>query len=193
MGTGSAVATATADATSPTASATSPAAGATNVMINTSATITFSEAMNTALTRANMAVMDCGASATCAGGTTAVPGTANWPTSSSLVFIPTAPLTASHWYGLELATTATDLSGNALTCAGASAQSGSTCYWTFETGSSAGAPGLAASVPRAGTSGVPTSTTVSFVWTAALNGSGQSDGAAGFSLQQGSGVGSPCY
>ena len=193
MGTGSIVASATADATSPTVASTLPSAGATNTVLNTSATITFSEAMNAAPTGARMALVDCGASAACASGATSVSGAASWPTSSSLVFMPTAPLTASHWYGLELTTAATDLSGNALSCAGASAQTGSTCFWTFETGSSAGAPGLAASAPRAGATGVPTNTTVSFVWTAALSGAGQSDASAGFSLQQVSGVGSPCY
>src|SRR5258708_3950647 len=88
---------------------------------------------------------------------------------------------------------ATDLTGNALSCAGASAQAGPTCYWTFQTGSTAGAPGLAASAPLAGATGVPTNTSLSFVWTATLSGTGQSDAAAGFSLQQASGAGSPCY
>src|SRR5439155_6916325 len=124
MGTGSTVATATADATSPSVSSTLPSVGATNVVLNISATITFTEAMNATLTGAGMALVDCGASATCASGTTSVSGAASWPTSSSLVFTPTTPLTANHWYGVQLSTAATDLTGNGLSCVGASAQSG---------------------------------------------------------------------
>ncbi|HEV7662352.1 MAG TPA: Ig-like domain-containing protein, partial [Chloroflexota bacterium] len=193
MGIGSNVATATADAPRPTVLSTLPSAASTNVVLNTAPSVTFSKAMNQSLTAASFALVDCGLSSTCASGTAVISGATTWSTNSRLAFGPTMLLTATHWYGLQLTGAAADLSGNLLSCAGASAQSGSTCYWTFQTGSTSGAPGLASSAPANGATAVPTNAAPSFKWTAALNATGQSDAAAGFSLQQVSGAGSPCF
>jgi hypothetical protein len=193
MGIGSNVATATADSAVPTVASTVPSAATTNVSLNATARVTFSEGMNAVLTAANAALVDCGSSSTCGSGTSVISASPSWPTTSSLLLTPTTPLTASHWIGIQLTTTATDLTGNQLSCAGASAQVGSTCYWTFETGITSGAPGLASSAPRDGATGVPTNTAISFMWTAALNATGQSAALGGFSLEQISGTGAPCF
>src|SRR5205814_2634522 len=99
----------------------------------------------------------------------------------------------SHWIGIQLTTNATDLTGNQLSCTGATAQVGSTCYWTFETGVTTGTPGLASSAPRDGATDVPTNTAISFMWTAALTTDGQSAALGGFSLEQISGPGASCF
>jgi hypothetical protein len=193
MGIGSNVATATSDSSAPTVASTAPSAATTDVALNATAGVTFSEPMNAVLTAASAALVDCGSSSTCGSGTTAISASPTWPTTSSLLLTPTAPLTASHWIGIQLTTSSTDLTGNQLSCTGATAQSGSTCYWTFQTGITTGTPGLASSSPRDGTTDIPTNTAISFMWTAALNATGQSAALAGFSLEQITGTGSPCF
>jgi Bacterial Ig-like domain len=193
MGTGSTVVSATADAVAPTVASTTPAAGASNVTLNSQITVNFSEPMNAAPTAAGTALLDCGTSATCASGTVPVAGATRWPSSSSLIFSPTRTLNATTYYALQLTTAAADVTGNGLSCTGASLQSGSTCWWIFETGSTAGAPGLAAASPANGALGVPTNAALRFSWSAALTATGQAAAQTGFTLQQVSGSGSPCY
>ncbi|HEY3057479.1 MAG TPA: Ig-like domain-containing protein [Chloroflexota bacterium] len=193
MGTGSTIASATADATRPTVLASAPVAGSTGVALNPSITIEFSEPMNQSLTGAGMALVDCDADSTCASGTAPVSGAVTWTAGSSLSYTTAQPLGANRWYALRLSTAVADLTGNLVQCTGASAQNGSLCYWSFQTGSSAGAPGLASIAPRAGSIDVPTSTSINMTWTSALNGAGQSDALSGFSVRQMSGSGSPCY
>jgi hypothetical protein len=193
MGIGSNVATATADSSAPTVASTVPSAATTDVALNATARVTFSEPMNAVLTAANAALVDCGSSSTCGSGTSAISASPTWPTTSSLLLTPTTPLTASHWIGIQLTTSATDLTGNALSCTGATAQAGSTCYWTFQTGTTTGTPGLDSSAPRDGATDVPTNTAISFKWSAALNATGQSAALAGFSLEQITGTGAPCF
>lgn len=97
---------------------TSPAAGVTGVGLNTVVQFTFSEAMNQTTANAAFTLKPCttgGASCTATGA--AVAGADSWAGTDQniLVFSPNANLTASQYYQASVATTAQDLSGNALT------------------------------------------------------------------------------
>src|SRR5579864_2543657 len=89
IGTGSTIASATADATAPRVSAIAPASEATNVALNATVSVTFSEAMNTALTGASLSLVDCGASSSCAS-PTALTATQDWASGTTVTVTPTA-------------------------------------------------------------------------------------------------------
>src|SRR4030095_2382107 len=117
----------------PSVLSTTPVTGATDVALNSPVGLVFSEPVNQALTSAGLAFVDCDASATCAGGTVAVAGDANWLTTSSLTFSAAHTLNPNHWYGLQLNPSVADVTGNVLDCAGASVVGGGRCTWTFQT------------------------------------------------------------
>ena len=192
-GTGSTIASATADATSPTVTATSPSSGTTGVGTDATIAVAFSEAMNQSLTASSLALVDCGPGDTCTPSSVSVQTTLGWSSTSGATLDPTAPLSATNWYAVRLTTSATDLSGNALNCSGASTTSQSSCFWSFQTGAQSGAAGLASMSPANAASGVPTNAQLSFQWTAPLSATAQSEAQAGFSLEQVSGTGSPCF
>ncbi len=103
-----------ADVTPPTVQSTVPISNATNVVLNSTVQVTFSEAV-TNVTTSNFTVISAGGSVT---GTISGSG-------ANRTFTPNVLLTPSTLYTATLATTITDLAGNALA---------SNYVWSFTTG-----------------------------------------------------------
>jgi hypothetical protein len=110
--------------TAPTVTLTSPASGAANVALNSAVNATFSELMNptTMLTPGTFKL-------TVAGGGVSVDGLVTYDATNGIAtYTPSASLSATTTYTAEVATAATDATGNALT-AGTTPNP-----WTFTTG-----------------------------------------------------------
>jgi Bacterial Ig-like domain len=183
-GTGSDIVMATADATPPVVSSTAPVQGATASQ-STSVLVTFSEAMNQALTGTSFALVGCTTSA-CTTTTAPLVGALSWPSTTSLAFDPAVGLPANAWYGMQLTTTATDVAGNPLSLAGCPNLSGpaTTCRWSFQTGTDTAASGLKGAAPQNGSTNVPLNARISFVYNAALCPIGKTEAQTGFSLEE---------
>lgn len=191
------VASAISDNTAPTVSSTNPANASTGILQGTSITVTFSEAMNQALTETNFALVQCtdGTSA-CAMPSAALAGTTSWQSTSVLYFTPSATLRATTWYGIRLtsgSSGAADTAGNVLSTSGCPHLSGNTCYWTFRTGNSTNPGGVSAASPADGSTGVGTNATIVMTFTGATpNPPRKTALQNGFYLEQINGTGGPC-
>src|SRR5437763_1527062 len=84
-----------------------PATGASPAQ---SITVNFSQAMETAITGVNFALVSC-TSNTCGTVNSTVSGTITWLTSSQLFFTSDVALSQNQWYGIKLTTSATDATG----------------------------------------------------------------------------------
>jgi hypothetical protein len=111
------------DTTAPRVSTTVPAVGATagtpttGIDLNTTLRFVFSEAMSPGFTIAATTLVRMATAATCTGGTTNIAGTFIWQDTQTLDFNPTAALTASACYRVDVSTTARDGAGNVMTAA----------------------------------------------------------------------------
>ena len=141
------------DVTMPTVVSTFPVDGATDVVLNVSATATFSEAMDPAtITAGSFTLLD---------GTTPVPGAVSYA-GLTATFNPTANLDADTVYTARIGSTATDLAGNSLSA---------NYSWSFTTGTSADTtpPEVISTSPADDATGVVLNARLSATFSEAMN------------------------
>ena len=146
-----------ADTTAPTVTSVNPLAGSTGVAVLTTATATFSEAMNPAtLTTATMTLVPQGSS-------TPVPATVTYDgVSRTATLAPTAPLASATVYTARVkggGAGAKDLAGNPLAA---------DFVWTFTTAVDT-TPTVTVVTPTDGAGGVPVSTNITATFSEAMN------------------------
>lgn len=149
------------NATAPTVSSTIPISGAITVPLNQRVTATFSEAMDPATISAPGTVV-----VVVTAGGAVVPGTVAYDTGSrTVIFEPTANLTAATQYTATISNAAKDLAGNALV-AGAVPNP-----WSFTTGALVNntRPTITVTSPASGATNVPLSKTISATFSAAMD------------------------
>ena len=146
--------------TIPTVTSTNPATNAITIPLNQKIAATFNQAMNpTTLTAAGTF------SVAIAGGGLAVPGTVTYvAAANTVIFTPTANLTASTHYTATITTAAQSASGNLL----------ASYVWSFTTGTSANTtpPTVVSTVPASAAVRVPTNTVVTATFSKAMDPTG---------------------
>ena len=142
----------TPDETPPTVTVAFPSPAQTDVGLNVQPSVVFSEAMNTATINDTTFTLE-------ETGGAAVAGTVSY-SGNTAIFVPSAPLSASTAYTATVTTGAQDLAGNAL-----SAELG----WSFITGTDGTSPTVNPGVPASGQTDVAISTTVTAVFSEAMD------------------------
>jgi hypothetical protein len=144
----------------PTVTATIPLSAATNVPLNQVVSATFSEAMTPATITA---ISPATFTLTAQGSTTPVAGLVAYAAiGNTLMFLPSANLTASTTYTATITTAAEDLAGTPLA---------SDYVWTFQTGTAASttSPEIVTTVPANAATGVYLNQAVSVTFSEAMN------------------------
>jgi len=145
------------DTTPPTVSDTSPSNAATGVMLNSSISVTFSEAMtNSSLNTSSFTLRRTAGGAAITGPVVV--------SSNTAMFVPSANLAASTQYTATITTAAKDAAGNALSA---------NFTWTFTTGAAPDTtpPMVSATSPANAANGVATNSSVSATFSEAMTNS----------------------